>query len=141
MRTRTLLMLALACGLAIMLAGAVLLFQLAGRGDVAAPVALGVPATVGDMTVVVDAATESGGVLDVTVRIGGVDDTDGAGGFRLIASGRPVLALPGDTADACTATSLAPRTCHVRFDTSTADGSSRVLFYERGDAQARWVIE
>jgi hypothetical protein len=28
----------------------------------------------------------------------------------------------------------------VHFDVSSADGSSRVLFYERGDQQARWVL-
>ena len=90
MKTRTLLLLALACGLAIMLAGAVFLVQLSGQADVEPPVPLGEIATAGDMTIVVDGADEAGGFLDVSVRIGGVDDDDGAAGFRLIASGRAV---------------------------------------------------
>jgi hypothetical protein len=140
MKTRTLLLLALACGVAIMTAGAVLLFQLSTRDDVAPPVAFGESASVGDMSVVVESARETAGMLEVTVRIGGVDDVDGADGFRLIASGRPINAVPAGSADACGATSVVVRTCRVSFDVSTADGTSRVLFYERGDGQARWVI-
>lgn len=132
-------LLALACGIAIMLAGAVFLFQLAGQDELAAPVAIGESVTVGDMTVVVDAVQESAGVLDVTVSIGGVDDVDGAAPFRLIASGRPLAAEPNGPA-VCGATTTTPVTCHVYFDVGGADGASRVLFYERGDDQARWVL-
>lgn len=132
-------LLALGCGVAIMLAGAVFLFQLAGQEELAPPVAIGEAVTVGDMTVVVDDVQETAGVLDVTVSIGGVDDTDGASRFRLIASGRPVAADAGGTA-ACGATTVARATCHVYFDVGGADGASRVLFYERGDDQARWVL-
>ena len=89
MKTRTLLLLALACGVAIMAAGAVFLVQLSRQADAAPPVPLGVATEVGDMRVVVEAAVEHDGVLDVTVTIGGVDDADGASGFRLIASGTP----------------------------------------------------
>lgn len=138
MKTRTLLLLALACGVAIMLAGAVLLFQLSTQDDVEPPVALGTEAIIGDMAVVVDAATESGGALDVTIQIGGVDDPDGAAGFRLIASGRAVEPIAGD--DVCGATTVAVTTCTLRFDVSAADGASRVLFYERGDDGVRWVL-
>ena len=138
MKTRTLLLLALACGLAIMVAGAVFLFQLSTRDDVAAPIPLGEPVEVADMNVRVLGADEAGGALVVTVRIGGVDDDDGAAGFRLIASGRPVL--PDEAAERCGVTSVTPRECTVSFDVSTADGTSRVLFYERGDEQARWVL-
>ena len=54
MKTRTLLLLALACGVAIMLAGAVFLVQLSGQDDVEPPVALGDAVTAGDMTVLDD---------------------------------------------------------------------------------------
>jgi hypothetical protein len=137
-KTRTLLLLALACGVAIMLAGAVLLFQLSTRDDVEPPVAIGNEAVVGDMLVVVEGASESAGTIEVTVRIGGVDDSDGAAGFRLIASGRAVEPIVGG--DVCTATTVDVATCTVRFDVSGADGSSRVLFYERGDDGVRWVL-
>jgi hypothetical protein len=141
MKTRTLLLLALGCGLAIMLAGAVFLFQLSTQEALADPVPLGELTRVGDMSVTVDSAVEQNGLLDITVVIGGVVDSDGATGFRLIASGRPLSAQPfGESAGICAATSAAQQTCHVRFDVSSADGSSRVLFYERGDQQARWVL-
>ena len=132
-------LLALGCGIAIMLAGAVFLFQLSGQDDLDAAVPIGQSVTVGDMTVVVDDVQESGDVLDVTVTIGGVDDVDGAAPFRLIASGRPVTAEPNG-ATPCGATTVVPVTCHVYFDVRGADGDSRVLFYERGDDQARWVL-
>lgn len=140
MKTRTLLLLALGCGLMIMLAGAVFLFQLAGQDDVSPPVAIGEPVAVGDMTVVVEGADERDGVLKVEVTIGGVADDDGMAGFRLIASGRAVSSETGGAADACSATTVDEQSCVVRFDVSQADGSSRVLFYDRGDDGARWVL-
>jgi len=140
MKTRTLLLLALGCGVMIMVAGAILLFQLAGQDDVAPAAELGESVDVGDMSVSVLGADEHGGVLAVEVAIGGVDDPDGADGFRLIASGRAVEPREADGPDECVATSVATRTCVVRFDVSDADGSSRVLFYDRGDDGARWVL-
>lgn len=138
MKTRTLLLLALACGVAIMLAGAVLLIQLSGQDDAEPPVPIGDTGVAGDMTVVVDDVVERGGVLEVAVRIGGVDDADGAAGFRLIAAGEPVS--PADADDVCGATTVAERRCTVRFDLGDAGGTSRVLFYERGDVTLRWVL-
>jgi hypothetical protein len=139
MKTRTLLLLALVCGLAIMLAGAVFLFQLTGQDDVSVPIAIGEPVEVGDVTIVVLGASEADGALNVTIAIGGVDDADGAAGFRLIASGRPIVqSSPG--AGGCLSTTVVEQRCSVQFDVSTADGVSRVLLYSRGDEQARWVI-
>ena len=132
-------LLALACGVAIMLAGALLLFQLTGQDELTEAVPIGEPVTVGDVTVVVEDARESAGVLDVTVTIGGVDAADGAAPFRLIAAGRPVT-TESDGASRCAAITAAPVTCHLYFDVGVADGDSRVLFYERGDDQARWVL-
>jgi hypothetical protein len=139
-KTRTLLLLALACGLAIMLAGAVFLFQLAGQDDLADPIPVGEPVEVGDMMVTVRSSVESAGELVVDVRIGGVDDPDGADGFHLIASGRALDPVGTDLDAACGTTTVTDQECTVRFDTSAADGASRVLFYERGDEQVRWVI-
>lgn len=132
-------LLALGCGVAIMLAGAVFLFQLTNQADLAEPVPIGQPTIVGDMTVTVDSSDEADGLLDVSVTIGGVSDIDGGEAFRLIASGRPVTALPDGPA-VCAATTTEAITCHVYFDVAASDGTSRVLFYERGDDQARWVL-
>jgi hypothetical protein len=136
MKTRTLLLLALGCGLAIMLAGAVFLFQLANQDDVAEPIAIGEVVGVGDMDVNVIDADETDGRLLVRVELGGVRDDAPAEDFRLIASGRPLVPDRSD----CPPTDVQLRSCVVEFDVSGADGVSRVLFYERGDEQARWVL-
>ena len=141
MKTRTLLLLALACGVAIMAAGAVFLVQLSRQADAAPPVPLGEVTEVGDMRIVVDDAVEHDGVLDVTVTIGGVDDVDGTQAFRLIASGH--AAVPETTAAAgrCAETTVEQQRCTISFDVSGARGASRVLFYERGDERAHWVLD
>jgi hypothetical protein len=135
MKTRTLLLLSAVTGLAILLAGVALLFQLLGQEDVAPPSVVGERVAVGDMVVVVESADEADGTLVVTTAIGGVDDPDGAVGFRLIASGREA-----ELVESCTSTSVAVAPCVLRFDVSGADGRSRQLFYERGDESARWEL-
>jgi hypothetical protein len=141
MKTRTLLLLALACGVTIMVAGAVLLVQLSRQADAAPPVPLGVATDVGDMRVVVAEAVEHDGRLDVTVTIGGVADADGVSGFRLIASGRAATPEVTSASDACAVITTEPQRCTIRFDVSGSGGDSRVLFYERGDDRARWVLD
>jgi hypothetical protein len=135
-KTRNLLLLALACGLAIMLAGAVFFFQLATQDEAEPPVEIGEPVEVGDMSVTVDEAIETGGRLVVSIRIGGAADDDPSDEFRLIASARPVAVAATD----CVASSAVTQECTVEFDVSGVDGVSRQLFYERGDEQARWVL-
>lgn len=133
-------LLALGCGVAIMLAGAVFLFQLTHQDELAEPISIGEPTMVGDMSVVVDTWQEGGVDLFVSVRIGGVEDLDGGSGFRLIASGRPLAPDLTDVDGVCGATTIEEQSCVVHFDVSTADGDSRVLFYERGEDRARWVL-
>jgi hypothetical protein len=139
MKTRTLLLLALGCGLAILLAGGALLLRLAGQDDPEPPVALGVESAIGDLHVTVLSAAEQSATetLIVELELGGVDDPDGAAGFELIASGRPI---PPSAASTCGTTTLELRRCTLVFDVSTADGESRVLRYRRGDDQARWDV-
>jgi hypothetical protein len=137
MKTRTLLLMALGCGLAIMLAGAVFLVQLTRQDEPETPLLVGAAATVGDMTVSVDEVSEVDGELTVTVTLNGAADESPADDFRLIASGRP--AAVSETSCAMTAVDDA-ETCTVTFDVSAADGVSRVLFYERGEERARWLL-
>ncbi len=136
MKTRTLLLLALGCGLAIMLAGAVFLFQLSTQDDIDEPIPIGDEVEVGDMSVTIDGSEESNGMLRVAVTIGGTVDPDPTDGFRLIASARPVSL----SATSCGPSAGTGESCSIEFDVSGADGVSRVLFYERGDAQVRWVL-
>ena len=137
MKTRTLMLLALGCGLAIMLAGAVFLFQLTTQDAVSEPASIGDPVQIGDMRVVVDGVTERDGVLSVGISIGGTADDDPTDEFGLIASGRAVE-LASTT---CPSASAALADCSIEFDVSGADGRSRVLFYERGEDRARWVLD
>jgi hypothetical protein len=135
MKTRTLLLLSAGTGLAILVAGVVLLFQLLGQDEIPPPSKVGDRVTVGDMVVVVESVDESAGLLVVATSIGGVDDPDGAAGFRLIASGRVAPLI-----DSCTSTMVVASACTLRFDVSGADGRARQLFYERGDESARWEL-
>jgi hypothetical protein len=143
MKTRTLLLLALGCGVAILLAGGVLLVQLATRSDVDDAVPVGVEQQVGDVEVTVERAAEDGGVLEVVVTVGGVDDPDGLDGFRLIAAARPVRRMtpPAGEPAGCDEITVTPTSCRLAFDVDGADGASRVLFFERGDEQVRWRLD
>jgi hypothetical protein len=137
MKTRTLLLLSVACGLAIMLAGAALLLQLASQDDTEQPLAIGDAAEVGDMTVtVLDTLAGPDGELSVSIRIGGADDPTPETDFRLIAAGRPLQVA--DTT--CPPIGSDAVECDLVFDVSAVDGTSRVLFYDRGDEQARWQL-
>jgi hypothetical protein len=89
------------------------------------------------VTVVAAAERPEPRVLTVELELGGVDDPDGAVGFELIASGRPIT--PSDDST-CGVTTSEPLGCTLVFDVSTADGESRVLRYRRGDDQARWDV-
>lgn len=135
-KTRTLLLLAVGTGLAIMLAGAVFFFQLATQDDAAPPTPLGVATTVGDMSVTVVGAEEAAGVLRVSIVVGGAVDDDPTDEFRLIASARPA-ALVGTT---CGPSGDDRQECTIEFDVGAADGVSRVLFYERGEDRSRWQL-
>ncbi len=140
MKTRTLLLLALACGLAIMLAGAVFFVQLINQDEVEPATEIGSEVTVGDMRVTIERSHERDGSLDVTVRAGGVVDDDPLDEFWLIASGRAVDPEPLADDQSCARFTPDVQTCVLRFDVSGADGRSRVLFYGRGDDRARWVL-
>lgn len=136
-KTRTLLLLALACGIAIMIAGAAFLIQLSNTDEPEPASALGDEVRVAGMTVTVNGSDESDGTLTVDVELWGSPEPAPAEGFRLIASGRPVPVA----ADDCPAIDSAVATCTLTFDVTSADSPSRVLFYDRGDDGARWVLD
>lgn len=130
-------LLALACGVAIMVAGAVLFVQLATQDDARPAVQLGETVRVGDMSVVVHDVDEADGVMRVRIELGGADDDDPADEFRLIAAARPVGLA---TSDCAASAQDATQSCSLTFQIGDVDGTSRVLFYERGEDQARWVL-
>jgi hypothetical protein len=140
-RTRTLLLLAVACGLVILVAGVVQLLRIAAEGDADADEfhRLGEPVDVGDLTVIVESYDERGDTASLSITLGGVDDPDGADAFRLVVPGES-LAPSAAGAGACTATTVAPKRCELTFDVSDAAGGARILLYRRGDDVARWEL-
>lgn len=143
MKTRTLLLLAVACGVAILAAGVVQLLRLAGQDEPARPAAVGEEVAAGDLRVVVDGYRESSGRVDVQVELGGVDDADAIDGFRLVVPGRPLEPVARDGLDgspACRGSTVAAQACTLSFDLPEEPGTTRVLVLRRGDEQVRWAL-
>jgi hypothetical protein len=140
MRTRTLLLLAVSCGLAILLAGGFQLLRLANQSTPAAALAVGSAGSAGDATVKVLGFDETDGVAVVTVTLSGVDDPAGLDGFRLQTVNE---LLPPNQHDpkACTGFTVAPATCTLTFGTSGATGRSRQLVFRRAAQQVRWRLK
>jgi hypothetical protein len=138
-RTRTLLLLAVACGLAILVAGVVQLLRVANQDDPPAAATVGRAVQVADMTVTVERVTERAGLVLVDVELGGVEDAEGAAAFRLVVPGDVVV--PDATAgNHCGATTVQVQPCTLAFRLGDDAGSSRVLLYQRGDERVRWDL-
>ncbi len=143
MRTRTLLVLAVGCGLIILVAGVFQLLRLADQEEGSVRVAaVGVPATIGDLTVTVEGFEEDAGRALVVLELGGVDDADGADEFRLVVPETQLAPTAAADAElpACVGTTVESQRCVLTFDVSSVDGSSRVLRYRRGDDRIRWDL-
>lgn len=137
MKTRTLLLLAVVCGMAILVAGTVQLLRVAGQEN---KTTLGMHAAgrAGDAAVVVDDASLRAGELTVTVTIGGVDDDGGLAGFRLVRTGADPVGVTGGT---CTGFSTAKQQCTLAFVDEGADGDQRLLLFSRADETVRWSLD
>lgn len=95
-KTRTLLLLSVACGLLILLAGGVKLLQVASDDPAVPVLSLGEVATIGDMTVSVSAIDPDGGVVTVLVSMSGVPGESALEGWRLLGDGQVSEPLGGD---------------------------------------------
>lgn len=138
MKTRTLLLLAVSCGLVILLAGSLQLLRLSNQhSDAALPI--GSSAKAGDAAVTVVDFQESAGVAMITVRLSGVDDATGLDGFRLQTIGALVAPNQRD-AHACAGFTVAAVTCTLTFGTGDAKGASRQLIFRRAEQQVRWKL-
>ena len=140
MRTRTLMLLAVACGLVILVAGGVQLLRVANQDDPPRPVGdrRDRPGWVTWRSSCSTCSERSGSVL-VDVELGGVDDDDGADGFSLVVSNG---ALEADAAagNHCGATTTRVEPCTLAFRLGDDSGTSRVLVYRRGDQQVHWDL-
>jgi hypothetical protein len=135
-RTRTLLLLAVACGLVILIAGVIQLLRIAEQDELPPAADIGEAVEVGDLTVIVDGFTERAGRGVVALELGGVDDPEGTDDFRLVVPGASLRAVE----DGCAGTTVERRVCSLTFDLSATEGSGRVLLYRRGDERARWEL-
>ena len=136
MRTRTLLLLAIACGLVILLAGGIQLLRVGGQQQTAKLLATGEPGKAGDVTVELVSASVGVENLVAVVRVGGTNDPDGIDGFTLVGPGK---VLPVTTSD-CNGISLDQLDCTLTFATTGMQGTSRQLIFHRADQQLRWVL-
>lgn len=140
MSTRKLILTALVCGLAIMLAGGFKLLQVAGDDSRAEILALGTTSVLGDMTVAVDAIEQAPDATVVTVTMSGVEGADAVEGWRLLVAGEvtgPLLTDPPGFATTCATTSKStPVTCTIGF--APSEGSVTVA-YLRAGSQSQWA--
>jgi hypothetical protein len=138
MKTRTLLLLAVTCGLAILLAGGLQLLRVSDQSTPTTSLVLQQVGKAGDATVTLLAVADDGTTLRATVRIGGVDDSDGLRGFTLVAPGKVVT--PTAVTGSCESISVAPRQCDLVFPTLGLQGDVRQLLFRRAEQQLRWCL-
>jgi hypothetical protein len=138
-RTRTLLLLAVACGLAILVAGVVQLLRIGGGEAGDELLGVGDEARVGDVVVEVTSFEETAERAIVAVRLGGADDPDGARGFALVVPGER-LAADAAAPGACVAVTVTARSCTLTFPLDDAGGGTRILLYSRGEEGAGWAL-
>ena len=136
MRTRTLLLLAIGCGLVILLAGGIQLLRVGGQQQTAKLLKAGEQGNAGDVTVELVSSSLGAGSVVAVVRIGGVDDPKGLDGFTLVGPGK---VLPVTSSD-CTGIAVDPVACELTFATTDMKGTSRQLIFHRADEQLRWVL-
>ena len=136
MRTRTLLLLAIACGLVILLAGGIQLLRVGGQQQTAKLLANGEAGKAGDVTVELVSSSIGDTNLVAVVRVGGVDDPGGLDGFKLVGPGK---VLPVATSD-CDGITLDQVDCALTFTTTGMQGTFRQLIFQRADQQLRWVL-
>jgi hypothetical protein len=136
MRTRTLLLLAIGCGLVILLAGGIQLLRVTGQEQTATLLATGERGKAGDVTVELVSSSTTDSELVVDVRIGGTDDADGLDGFTLVGPGKVVEV----TSSTCEGITVDDRDCALTFATANMQGTSRQLIFHRADEQLRWVL-
>ena len=137
MSTRKLILTALVCGLAIMLAGGLKLFQVATDEVETVVLPLGTQQKLGDMTVsVTDVQQNDDGTL-VTVSMRGVDGADGREGWKVFANGELLDPTAPEAGKECLTKVARVVSCELAFPPST--NSSVTVFYRRADVSAQWA--
>ncbi len=129
-------MLAVTCGLVILVAGTIQLLRVADQTTGSPPVAAGATAKAGDASVTLLGVQFDTATLTAMVRIGGVDDPQGINGFTMVSAGSS-RKVSGGT---CQALTVAAQQCTLVFANSGLKGTPRQLLFGRAGVQLRWVL-
>ncbi len=131
MSTRKLILWSLVCGVLILVAGSVKLFQSAES--------VGQETEIAGMTVSVESVEVTADRTLVTVTIGGVEGVDATEGWKLLAGGEASEPVEGiGEGQWCTTTTVQVQRCVVAFPPSS--GTPAVFYYREGDNR-QWAIE
>ena len=137
--TRKLILTAMLCGLAILLAGGVKLLQVARETDKVTILPFGTDATLGDMTVSVVSVAQEATVTVVTVSMSGVEGADAREGWRMLSGGKVSAVTdgswPATPEPACMTTTTKPVTCSLVFPAATG---TVTIAYLRAGTQSQW---
>ena len=148
MKTRTLILLAAACGLAILVAGGAFIWRvIANKDELTVPEirAPGQSQQIGPVTATVTGSTDAGGVVLVQVHLESGDALADAGnGWSLVVTGdtsaRAPVAVPSGEGPACSGMALAPGRpldCVVAFPSGDGD---RYVAFAVGPVQRQWKL-
>lgn len=138
MSTRKLILTALVCGLAIIVAGGTKLFLVATDTAEVEVLALGTKATQGDMTVRVQSIEQFDDRTDVTVGMAGIEGADAREGWRVIAGGKVLAprAARGADGQTCPVRADSEVSCVIEFAPTTG---SVTVAYLRAGQQSQWA--
>lgn len=142
MRTRTLLILAAVCGLAILLAGGLKLLQVSTDPPEVTTLAIGESSRIGDMTVAVNAVDQREDATVVDVSLSGVAGEEAIDGWRLWADGSGTLLDPRRVEETTCDDVVVPETgtveCTLVFD--AVDTIQGVIHLRAGE-QRQWALD
>jgi hypothetical protein len=138
MRTRTLLLLAVTCGLAVLLAGGVQLLRLSNQKKANPILDISAPGVAGDARVAIADVSQHSDPLVVTVTISGVDDPAAVNGFSLVVPGKLVRPVAGP--GACTKFTVAPVECTLTFPMAGVTGTDRILRFDHAAERVLWKL-
>jgi hypothetical protein len=148
-KTRTLLLLAMACGLAILVAGGAFIWRVIANKDALTVPEIRAPGQsqqVGPVTATVTGSTDVGDGVVVHVHLATSDPlTDAGAGWSLVVSGdtsaRPPVPVPGGAGAGCAGTAVEAGTttdCAVAFHSGDGD---RYVALAVGSVQRQWKLE
>ncbi len=149
MKTRTLILLAMACGLAILVAGGAFFWRvIVNKDELTVPEirAPGQSQQIGPVTATVTGSADTGEVVVVQVHLESGDRLDDAGhGWSMVISGdtaaRAPVTVPSGHGPACAGTAVEPGRaldCAVAFPSGDGD---RYVAFAVGRVQRQWKLE